>query len=636
MTASGGRRRLMAMISVAGASIGLAGAPAGAIAGAGFGALSGRGGCFVTQGTDKAEVGTGMECHVAKGLLQASAVAVSPDGANVYVAGGTPGFSPAQSFGNLAILKRDPATGAITPVGCMSSDGSDGQDGESGACTPTPSLLGADGVAVSPDGLTVYVTSESSASVVAFARDPASGSLTRLGCLQGSPRPGSPCRVANVFIGSGAVVVSADSTALYVASPGEGAITSIMAPVTSSPGAGGSPPVSPQPVSSMFTTPPAPSYLANPCIAVNGFDGACAPGIAMRGVAALALSADGKQLYGTAATSKAIDVLSVAEGGLTESGCLMVEAPAGLCASTKLMRSPTSVAPSPDGKNVYVSDSANGGGGRIDVLARNASTGQLADAGCVDFLAPPAKEEPSENTEEDAEEKRDREKELRRQKEESEKAPPDVCERVPGLEDVNVLAVSGDGSSVYAFGRSSAVTFTRDPATGKLTEASCAAAEDSRCASLPALSQVQAAAISPDGREVYVVGAGRGTVMTFSIGAAVTTARASVNRGRTARVRVACPAGLQRPCSGRVELMGLAGRRHGRKAPRARRVGLGASRHFSIAPGRQVVVRVQLSRAAQRLLRDRRRLRLTAIVRADVSAGGSGFGRHLMLTLARF
>ena len=40
-------------------------------------------------------------------LLGASAVAVSPDGANVYVAGGTPGNTPAQSFGNLAILSLE-------------------------------------------------------------------------------------------------------------------------------------------------------------------------------------------------------------------------------------------------------------------------------------------------------------------------------------------------------------------------------------------------------------------------------------------------------------------------------------------------------------------------------------------------
>ena len=116
-------------------------------------------------------------------------MAVSPDGANVYVAGGTAGDSVATSFGAVVILKRDPATGAIAETGCLSSDGTDGRDGASGACTPTPSLLGADGVAVSPDGSTVFVSSSSSASVVAFSRNPATGSLTRTWLFAGHPAP---------------------------------------------------------------------------------------------------------------------------------------------------------------------------------------------------------------------------------------------------------------------------------------------------------------------------------------------------------------------------------------------------------------------------------------------------------------
>ena len=122
-----------------------------------------------------------------------SAVAVSPDGNNVYVVSGKTEPTVAASFGSLAILKRDPATGAISEIGCLSSDGTDGRDGASGACTATPSLLGADGVTVSADGHTVFVASNESASVVAFSRDPATGLLTRLGCFQYHPYPGSGC-----------------------------------------------------------------------------------------------------------------------------------------------------------------------------------------------------------------------------------------------------------------------------------------------------------------------------------------------------------------------------------------------------------------------------------------------------------
>ncbi len=197
---------------------------ANATAATGFGQLGGAGGCLVAPGQAASST---AQCGTGKALVGASAVAISPDGNNVYVASGTSGPTIAASFGSLAVLKRDPATGSISEVACLSSDGTDGRDGASGACTPTPSLLGADGVAVSPDGLTVFVTSNMSASVVAFARDPASGALTRLGCFQYHATPGSGCEPSNVFPGSAGVVASADGRALYIASPIVGSISTL-------------------------------------------------------------------------------------------------------------------------------------------------------------------------------------------------------------------------------------------------------------------------------------------------------------------------------------------------------------------------------------------------------------------------
>jgi DNA-binding beta-propeller fold protein YncE len=603
-------------------------APAG-VGAAGFGALSGPGGCVVARGE-----GGSASCTVGSGLVGANSVAVSPDGANVYVVGGRAGNNVSMSFGNLAILKRDQATGAITLVSCLSSDGTDGREGASGACTPSPSLLGADGVAVSPDGLTVYVSSKSSASVVAFSRDPATGALTRLGCVQATPRPGAPCRAANLFSGSRGIVVSADSTALYVAAPVEGAVSTLIGPTA--PASSSSPAPARLPVSSIFTTPPAPAFLSNPCVAVNGMDGVCAVGPAMGGISTLALSPDGRQVYGASTASSAVSVFAAnAEGALAETGCLKVEAPPGLCATSRQMHSPGNLAISPDGRNVYVGDSVDGNG-RIEVLARDASSGQLSDASCVDFLEKPRHEETTENPEESAEEKLDRERERAKEREEREKAPPDVCQRVPGLNSLGALAVSGDGSSVYAFGQNSAVVFSRDPATGKLTESSCAAHEDDRCASLPSFAGVEALAVAPGGHQVYVVG--HGEVAALGLGAAVTSARAAAARTGSAMVRVACPAGLRLPCRGHVELTRLLAhaRRHARHRARVRRIALGASARFSIRPGGQTVVRVRLSSTAVRLLRAHRHVRLAAVVRSDASGGGSGYGRHLMLTLARF
>lgn len=609
-------------------------APASAGAAAGFGPLSGPGGCLVAPEAASSEGGT-SSCSVGKALIGARAVAVSPDGANVYVAGGTAGTSVATSFGAVIVLKRDPSTGAITETGCLSSDGTDGRDGASGACTPTPSLLGADGVAVSPDGSTVFVSSSSSASVVAFSRDPATGSLTRLGCLQGTPRPGGPCAPANLFTSASTLAASADGSALYVAAPLEGAISTLASAATApasgpagpTPGtAAATPPNATSPnatLASIFSTPPANGYLSNPCIAVNGLDGVCAVGTATQGLDDLTVSPDGRQLYATAPGSKAIDVFAIGAGGaLSETGCLKVHAPPGLCAGAgKLMSSPTQLAVSPDGRNVYASDSL-GEGGSVDVFARDPTTGALADNSCVDFLPKPEPKEAGEEGEE---------------QEEKSSTPPDACASVPGLNSVSVVAVSGDGSSVYAIGSGSAAIFSRDAATGKLTETSCAADEDSRCTSLPSLQGVGAAAVSPDGREVYVVAAKSNAVMVFGIGASVASTSASASRAGLATVRVACPAGLRRRCSGRVDLTRTttgAAKRRGQRV-HVRRLDFGRSGRFSIQPGRQASVALRLTPAARRLLLHRRRLRLMAVVRAAPSAGGSGYGRHVVFRLGR-
>ena len=629
--------------------------PAAAGATAGFGPLSGPGGCLVAPGAASEDATSA--CAEGKGLTGAKAVAVSPDGANVYVVGGVAGNSVATSFGAVVILKRDTATGAISESGCLSSDGTDGRDGASGACTTEPSLLGARGVTVSPDGSTVYVSSSSSASVVAFAREAATGALTRLGCFQGTPRPGEPCGAANLLASSSSLAMNAEGNALYVAAPLEGAISTIDAsaklrtpggvvaalppspsttttPATTTASAGTAAPAgtataTSASLASIFTQTLAGDELLNPCIAVNGLDGVCGVGTATQGLGDLALSPDGKQLYGAAAASQAIDVFTPqADGALAQTGCVKVQAPPGLCSAGKLMREPVQLAVSPDGKNVYAADSVNSiGTGSVDVLARDPSTGALTTSSCVEYEEPPRKPEPEEEENEEKEQA----------KESSASASDDKCTGAPGLNSVSVVAVSGDGSSVYAIGSGSAAIFSRNAATGQLSETSCAVDDDSRCTSLPALSGVTGAAVSPDGREVYVVAAKSSAVMVFGVGAAVTSGQAAASASGAARVSVACPAGLRNRCTGRVDLLRAVTAAAGGRGHRARvhRLRSGQSGVFSIAPGHHADVEVRLSSEARRLLAHERRLRLMAVVRAARGAGGSGYGRHLRVALAR-
>jgi DNA-binding beta-propeller fold protein YncE len=613
----------------------------------GFGPLAGEHGCLAAVGAGEASRGT-SRCATAKGLFGARAVATSPDGANVYVVGGVAGNSVSLSFGAIAILKRDATTGAIAETGCISSDGTDGRDGASGACAVEPSLLGASGVAVSPDGSTVYVTSSSSASVVAFSRDPATGALTRLGCFQATPRPGAPCAAANLLSSASSPAVSADGNALYVAEPDAGALATLdtrvdlrtpagivpALPAAASPPAGATPvgPSPPPSLAAIFNSSLIGDELLNPCIAINGLDGVCAVSVATKNLAGLALSPDGRQVYASAPGSGAIDVFAgEASGALAETGCLMHTAPPGLCRSDGDLSAPTQVAISPDGKDVYAADRAAGdGGGQIDVLSRDPSTGTLSRAGCVQFSPKPEKPEAPE--EEEPEEEED-EPPKRNATHASASAASGACSAAPGLDSVNAVVVSGDGSAVYAIGTGSAAVFARDAATGALNETSCAVDEDERCTSLPDLA-VSAAASSPDGHEVYVVDHTSNTVMVFGIGAAVASAHAAATRGGQAQVLVACPAALRRPCRGRVQLtraVAAAASRRSHHRRRIRRLAAGRSGGFTVAPGHAKRVRVQLTAATRRRLAQRRRMRLIALVRAYPAGGGSGYGRHFTL-----
>jgi hypothetical protein len=233
--------------------------------------------------------------------------------------------------------------------------------------------------------------------------------------------------------------------------------------------------------------------------------------------------------------------------------------------------------------------------------------------------------------------RRKRRKQRRRKRE---PAPAGPCTaHAAGLSNVSLVAVSGDGTAVYAFGSGTAAFFARDPATGRLTETSCAANEDKRCASVPALQgSKEGFAVSPDGHQVYFADPNANAVFAFTLGATVVTARASSTHAGATRLRVSCPRGMHRPCAGRVRLARVIARRPADRRARRHvvRAFAGSSVHFTVRPGSRATVSVRLSRYARHLLVARGRLRLAAVIAADPLAGGSGFGRHLLLKLSRY
>ena len=123
------------------------------------------------------------------GLDRLESVAVSTDGRSVYVAAG-------QLDHAVAHFNRDPATGALTYVGCMTGEALNT------GCTPiaTATMTGdnsglnwPESVAVSPDGLSVYLTSRFDSAIAQFSRDPTTGALDYIGCDSGEDESVPPC-----------------------------------------------------------------------------------------------------------------------------------------------------------------------------------------------------------------------------------------------------------------------------------------------------------------------------------------------------------------------------------------------------------------------------------------------------------
>jgi DNA-binding beta-propeller fold protein YncE len=150
-------------------------------------------------------------------------VAVSPDGANVYVASA---YDDA-----VAIFDRNATTGGLTQkagtAGCISDNGASA--GVAGRCVDGRGLDGAAGVGVTPDGQSVYVTSgtplSTQGAIAIFDRDTATGALTQrtgtAGCISDSGGDGCATGVGLAGYDTGAhLTFSADSRNVYAANNG--------------------------------------------------------------------------------------------------------------------------------------------------------------------------------------------------------------------------------------------------------------------------------------------------------------------------------------------------------------------------------------------------------------------------------
>ena len=158
--------------------------------------------------------GTNAGCVPAVGLNVPAAIAISPDGNNVYVVG----LDLPNDIGNIAEFARG-TNGSLTQLSGANQCISESVAGVASAC-PTKTghgLRSPTDVTVSPDGTNVYVTDGSGSAVAEFTRG-TNGALTELGCFQESGATADSCATTSGHGLSGAtsLSVSLDGHNVYV------------------------------------------------------------------------------------------------------------------------------------------------------------------------------------------------------------------------------------------------------------------------------------------------------------------------------------------------------------------------------------------------------------------------------------
>ncbi|HXF32814.1 MAG TPA: hypothetical protein VN522_14980 [Solirubrobacterales bacterium] len=399
--------------------------------------LPGRLGCLSSGKAAKKTCGQGRALKGAGPGVGSRAIAISPDGRNVYVA--------ASGADAIAVFDRNPVTGALTQPqgkrGCVAAV--IGNKGKGDGCGVAIGLLAPNSVAVSPDGRTVYATSRTGSSVTAFHRNRKSGALKQLppsasGCISGLAIPA--CTLGRGLKWPDVVVVSPDGKNVYVGdfagsgvisfsrSAGSGALTQLAGTagcITEAAAEGCAKGVQMDHIEGMAIDPSGSTvYAAAPfssaidilqrepatgaltqatggsgCIAVEAVSG-CAQGYQFAGVNALVVSPKGGNVYATSLTSNSVTMFRpTSAGGLAQperpqgenipeglgdpSGCLVYLRAPG-CSLGRAMKAPEGLALAPAGTNLYVTAFETGA---MDVLDRNLQTGVVnqkpGERGCL-------------------------------------------------------------------------------------------------------------------------------------------------------------------------------------------------------------------------------------------------------------
>jgi DNA-binding beta-propeller fold protein YncE len=572
-----------------------------------FAQLTGEAGCLIQAGVltdDEEDAGeTSLKgCDKGRGLFSANAILISPDGKNAYVAS-----SGTRRYGSNAVVTfaRNPDTGKLSFTECVSDDGGDGRLGSDGLCKNGDALLGANDIALSPDGKFAYVSSGWSNGVAFFAREPDSGRLTQLGCVKEFPRQ-DKCTQAAGLLGPSGVAVSPDGANVYVTSRESDAVIVFARDAET----GG--------------------MEETGCVSNSGSDGRCVDGTALTGASSVTVSADGATVYVTADEVGAVTwyARDAATGLLTPKGCLVEEATTGgACTSSKSLGGAASATLTPDGGQLIVASPAHS---TLSILTRDPATGGLTPSACLQHREPRGDDVIPDEADEFDEELADEEStddataarvraRARAAQEDDEDALLPGCVPAKALGSVHEVTVSGDGRAVFATGYDYFAAFSRDPLTGKLTQFACAESYRTykSCTQARGLSGASGIAASTDARNLYVVSGGTSAVTTYGAVAAVAAPAARMTKNGTAAVRLACPAARTRACVGRIAVAARAHHARGHA--------------FLLAPGRSAAVQVKVPARVRSAVRRHRHARATLVVR-DSGRLTRLSGRRITLT----
>jgi 6-phosphogluconolactonase (cycloisomerase 2 family) len=345
------------------------------------------------------------------GLGGVVAAVASPDGRSLYTASVTDDA--------VTEFARTPS-GALETRVCT-----DDNDAALDACqNTTDGLDGAFSVAISPDGRSVYAAGFDDDAIVRFDRDPDTGALTPLGCVDDGDAGQGPddcSQTADGLDGVISITVSPDGKSVYAASLDDDAVVLFERDTAT----GG--------LSPLGCVDDNDSGADDCAQTTNGLDGA----------RSIAVSPDGESVYAVSGPDDAIVRMSrdPQTGRLTPQGCIDdQDSGADSCSQTAVgLDGARTVVVSPDGDSVYVGSQIDDAVVRFD---RVPASGALSFEGCIG----------------------------------DDESGAHQCEdTADGLDGVFSLSVSADGLSLYAaaLDDDAVARFDRDPDSGALTAAGC-------------------------------------------------------------------------------------------------------------------------------------------------------------------